>query len=39
MVAGFWQVRYGRRNKHLVKVIVGIAVALLVIAKLVQVLF
>ena len=39
MVAGFWQVRYGRRSKHLVKIMVGIAIALLVIAELVQVLF
>lgn len=39
MVAGFWQIWYGRRAKHLVKIMLGIAVALLVIGELVQVLF
>lgn len=39
MVAGFWQVWYGTRAKHLVKIMLGIAVALLVIGELVQVLF
>lgn len=39
MVAGFWQVKYGRRNKRLVVVMLGIAVALAVVGELVQVLF
>jgi hypothetical protein len=39
MVAGFWQVWYGRRNKRLVWVILGIAVSLLVIGELIQILF
>jgi uncharacterized paraquat-inducible protein A len=39
MVAGFWQVWYGRRNKRLVFVMLGIAASLWVIAEVIEFLF
>jgi MFS family permease len=39
MVAGFWQVRYGRRNKSLVKIMLAIVFALMAAGGLIQALF